>query len=98
MNNYYNKKGEPIEMMKWAELFEDRDYKMVKQTKLKNKKLVSTIWLGLNHEFGKGEPLIFETMVFSKKEEFNELDCQRYSTLKEAEKGHEEMCKEWENK
>ena len=37
-------------------------------------------------------------IVVDTKEEFNELDCQRYSTLKEAEKGHEEMCKEWENK
>jgi len=47
---------------------------------------VSTVWLGLNHAFGPGPPLIFETMVFGL-DDGEELMF-RYSTLEEAEAGH----------
>jgi hypothetical protein len=96
MSEYYDKEGNPIGIYKWTYLFVDADYRKVKQTTLKNGKFVSTIWLGLNH--GKpGEKLIFETMVFSDDTENSvSLDCVRYSTIEEAIKGHEEMCKKWE--
>ena len=47
---------------------------------------VSTVFLGLNHQFGDGPPLIFETMIFSP----GPLDqeCWRYSTESEALVGH----------
>jgi len=50
---------------------------------------VSTIWLGLNHQWGDGPPLIFETMVFG-----GGLDQEqeRYSTESEALVGHAAMC------
>jgi len=48
--------------------------------------LVSTVWMGLNHAFGAGPPLIFETMVFGL-DDGDELMF-RYSTLEEAEAGH----------
>jgi len=46
---------------------------------------VSTVFLGVDHNFGGGPPLLFETMVFR-----GSLDeCQwRYSTWEEAEAGH----------
>jgi len=49
---------------------------------------VSTVFLGLDHRFGAGPPLVFETMVFG-----GELDgdCDRYSTYDEAELGHVNM-------
>lgn len=50
---------------------------------------VSTVFLGLNHNhFGKGDPILFETMVFG-----GPLDGEqhRYCTYDEAERGHAEM-------
>lgn len=49
---------------------------------------VSTVFLGSDHRWGEGPPLIFETMVFG-----GTLDQEqeRYSTWSEAEKGHAAM-------
>lgn len=54
---------------------------------------VSTVDLGLDHSFGIGKPLYYETMIFEKKinkDGFrNSLDYQvRYSTKEEAREGH----------
>ena len=46
---------------------------------------VSTVFLGLDHQFRGGPPLIFETMVFPGG------TCDRYSTWEEAEAGHRAM-------
>lgn len=46
---------------------------------------VSTVFLGLDHSFGEGPPLLFETMIFGgKHDEYQE----RYSTWEQAEAGH----------
>jgi len=51
---------------------------------------VSTIFLGLNHNFsGKGDPLLFETMVFFPEEGSGTM--WRYFTWAEAEAGHKEI-------
>ncbi len=93
---YYNKEGKKISMEEWARLFEDFEYKIISQITLSNGKRVSTVWLGLDHSFGDGTPLIFETMVFSKKGDCSsEEHCERYATLKEAEAGHERIVKEF---
>ena len=92
---YYNKKGEPIASDEWVRLLEDPAYQRIKQTVLPNGKWVSTVWLGLNYQYGNGPPLVFETMVFSRQGEWDELDCRRYSTIREARIGHKEMVKEW---
>ena len=47
--------------------------------------LVSTIFLVLDHNFGRGEPLIFETMIFGDLEDSYQ---RRYCTWDEAEAGH----------
>ena len=87
----YNKKGEVITLEEWAKLLEDKEYKIIQQDTLANGKWVSTVWLGLDHNFSGGEPLIFETMVFPKKGNNGELDMERYSTEEEAIKGHKVM-------
>src|SRR5690349_9444258 len=47
---------------------------------------VSTVFLGLNHRFGPGTPLLFETMIFGgPHDEF----CDRYATWDEAAAGHQ---------
>jgi hypothetical protein len=96
--HYYDKKGRAIGPDECGDLFKSKTYARIKQDILPNGKWVSTIWLGLNHQFGSGPPLIFETMVFPKCGEWSELDCDRYSTLKEARAGHEAMVKKWTSK
>lgn len=53
---------------------------------------VSTVFLCINHNFGLGEPLLFETMVFPNDSMIEEY-VERYSTYDEAMKGHERICK-----
>lgn len=48
---------------------------------------ISTVFLGLDHSFDNGPPLIFETMIF-KHGEPNDLYCERCSTWVEAKAQH----------
>jgi hypothetical protein len=98
--NYYTDKKKWVEETKLLEeKLCDMKYKIIKQTKLSNKKWVSTVWLGLDYSHdNSGLPLIFETMVFPKKGDWSDLDCERYSTEEEAIKGHENMVKKWSTK
>lgn len=50
---------------------------------------VSTVHLVIDHSHGDGPPVIFETMVFVGWDDFNEVYCDRYSTLREAMTGHD---------
>ena len=92
MNRYYilkDKKVIPVnDVLEWAKMFEKQD-RIVTEDNIGEVR-ISTVFLGLNHRFGKGKPLIFETMVFE-----GELDQEmdRYSTYEEAEKGHKFMVK-----
>jgi hypothetical protein len=104
---YYDKNGKPIDPMEWSELLKDLKYRRVAETTLPDGKWVSTVWLGLDHSFMGGEPLIFETMVFNEEKKRrklfgewkmmmgDEIACQRYFTLEEAKKGHEKLVKEY---
>lgn len=71
-------------LMQWAKWFETAD-RIVAKTKISDEVRVSTVFLGLNHSYGEGDPLLFETMVFGGK-----LDEQmeRYATWEKAEEGH----------
>lgn len=59
---HFDRKGNPISMRNYARLH-NGEYSVVKQEYVANY-WVSTVWLGINHSFGHGPPLIFETMVF----------------------------------
>ena len=108
-NPYYDKYGRNISSEKWAKLFEDYEYKVIKRDTLSNGILISTVWLGLDHGFSGKKPIIFETMAFAKKEKtikfgkqkvkiHNELEMDRYSTITEAKKGHKKMVDKWSKK
>lgn len=49
--------------------------------------LISTVFLGNNHNFFGGPPLLFETMVF-KGDSGHDIYMNRYTTWAEAEEGH----------
>jgi len=51
---------------------------------------ISTVFLGLDHSYGGGPPVTFETMVFGGK--LNEAQV-RYCTYDEAERGHQRMVR-----
>ena len=73
-------------LMKWAKWFEVSD-RQVAKTILPNGVEISTVFLGIDHNFlGKGKlPILFETMIFG-----GDLDenMERYSTWQDAEEGH----------
>jgi len=93
MSFYYDKNGKPIDRSTWSEQLEK--YKAIAHTKLPDGKLISTIWLGLDHGHGEGPPLIFESMVFPEDGNMSELECRRYSTYADAKAGHDELIDKW---
>jgi hypothetical protein len=93
---WYDKDGLPISIDQASVLLSDMTYKRVRRTKITsasdpNESFdVSTVWLGLDHNWSDGPPLIFETMVFGEGCDLD-LECWRYSTLAAAEEGHAEV-------
>jgi hypothetical protein len=79
-------KVKEVDLMTWAKWFEQADRCVAKDTI--NGVYISTVFLGLDHSFGSGPPLLFETMVFG-----GPLDQEqkRYSTWEESEIGHKKM-------
>lgn len=84
MSRYFDRQGRPMGLMEWARAFEKNENKIVLQEKIGNV-MISTVWLGLDHQFGHGPPLIFETMIFGGDHDEEQW---RYSTEAEAMDGH----------
>ena len=92
---YYDRKGQPIDA---KEVYSaSHSYKRVAYTELPNGLRVSTVWLGLDHNWGEGKPLIFETMVFSP-DRLLEVYAKRYTTEEEAVAGHDEALSLFKDK
>ncbi len=82
------------DLLEWARWFEDAD-RIVGSTKISADVHVSTVFLGLDHQWIDGPPILFETMIFGgKHDEYQE----RYHTWEEAELGHSEAVKMAEEK
>ena len=91
-DRYILKDGIPVpepDLMKWAEFFEKTENRIVKQDEIDGVK-ISTIFLGINHNFGEGIPILYETMVFGGD---SHGDMERYATVEEALVGHGHFCK-----
>ena len=71
------------DLMEWAEWMETAD-RTVQVTMIGDVR-VSTVFLGLDHQFGVGSPILYETMIFG-----GDLDeyQERWQTLGEAKNGH----------
>lgn len=87
-------------LQEWAEFMECGE-RRVAETSIENV-WVSTIFLGLNHNFGGGEPLLFETMVFMREEgalSSNDFEPMfRTSNWGDAEQAHKKMVERMEAK
>lgn len=68
-----------------------RQDRVVAKTTLPNGKFVSTVFLTIDHQFGEGPPLLFETMLFPADGSLIEEEMDRYSTWEEATQGHRDM-------
>ena len=76
------------DLMKWARWFETAERHVAND--YVGKIQVSTVFLGIDHSFSGGRPLLFETMIFGgKHDEYQK----RYHTWEEAEKGHKMTLK-----
>lgn len=86
-----NKKVVPTDdLLGWAAVIEDTALRNVGDDEINNVR-ISTKFLGLDHNWGEGDPLVFETMCFSENKDYDEY-MERYSTWEEAERGHIFAC------
>jgi hypothetical protein len=81
------------DLLQWARWFETAD-RVVAQTKI-GSYMVSTVFLGLDHSFGRGLPLLYETMVFADDTGGHDYDSDRYATRAQALAGHTAMVKKF---
>jgi hypothetical protein len=91
VTDWYDREGKLISMWKANELLADYDYKVLKKDVFVfhgSPVEVSTVWLGLNHNWYPGPPLIFETMIFGGR---FDLEAHRYATEAQAREGHAEV-------
>jgi hypothetical protein len=77
------------DLKKWGMWFETAD-RRVALTQVGDS-TVSTVFLALDHNFGGGTPILYETMVFGA-DDRDEL-MRRYATVEEAQEGHESVVK-----
>ena len=80
-------KAIPADLMTWAASFENSS-RIVAQEVIGTAE-ISTVFLGLDHRFGEGPPILFETMVFGGPLDQEQERC---STWEEAEAMHKAMC------
>lgn len=98
---HYDRGGNPIGLGTWVRLFQQHEsYSRIALTEVCPGVQVSTVWLGIDHSFGVGPPVIFETMVFVDVEPTKvlgvTLDCEgtetyRWCTEAEAIAGHDQV-------
>lgn len=78
------------DLMEWARWFEEiGEGRVVARTELPDEVIVSTVFLGMDHQWGGGPPLLFETMVF--KGRWDESQW-RWPTREAALAGHDRIA------
>jgi hypothetical protein len=84
----------PNAMLIWAQWLEDDKNRRHVGSDQIGQLWVSTVFMGLDHNWSDdGEPILFETMIFTDDKEMHDLHCRRYSTMEEAERGHLVACR-----
>lgn len=78
-----------VPLMEWAQWFEwtytGKHDRKVEKTQITDGVEVSTMFLWLDHQFGVGPPILFETMIFGWE---HDQYTERYATWDEAVAGH----------
>lgn len=74
-------------LIEWGEFFQTHD-RIVAKTLVGNAN-ISTVFLGIDHNWGDGPPLLFETMIFGGVHDDYQV---RSSTWRQAEYEHEKAC------
>jgi len=104
MGKYILRGHEPVlcnDLILWATWFEDAS-RIVQQDQIGDY-LVSTVFLGIDHNFGltgTHRPILFESMTFVREEADKRGvsgGCNRYCTWGEALAGHLEICERLRN-
>jgi hypothetical protein len=86
-----NDAGLPVpcpDLLEWGRWFENTGKRVLARTRVDDQTEVSTVFLGLDHNWGDGRPILWETLVFG-----GPLDGEmyRYETRLQAQRGHDEM-------
>ena len=82
------------DLITWGRFFEDINNRRVAEDSIDGAR-ISTVFLGIDHNFGEGEPLLFETMIFGGKRDGEQW---RWHTWEEAERKHREIVAEIKRK
>jgi hypothetical protein len=83
MDNYILIGHEPVpepDLIKWGRWFGRADRRVLRD-EFPNGVVVSTVFLGMDHGWGEGPPLLFETMIFGRNDDSYQTRC---STWDEA--------------
>lgn len=96
MQLWYDRHGSPIDAATADRLLRDKQYRRIALTEITSASdpditwRVSTVWLGTNHDFDGGPPIIFETMVFADGS-MDDKYMDRYAIEEQARAGHAEI-------
>ena len=88
MSDHYildGKNAVSADLITWAKWLETAE-RHVAKTAVSDTVNVSTVFLGLDHSFGGGPPLLFETMILGGEHDKYQ---DRYETWEQAEVGHQ---------
>lgn len=92
MNDKYilNGQGDPVpepDTIRWAQWFEgSTNQRRIAFTQIEERVKVSTVFLGLDHGWEGGPPVLWETMIFGGK---HDSDMWRYTSKDDALIGHD---------
>lgn len=89
-----DERGQPApatSLLQWAKGVEDREIVIVKQEWFDNVK-VSTVFLPLDHSFGRGIPILWETMIFTNRADLHLFQRRCGGNREQAEAMHAEIC------
>jgi len=93
------------DLFKWGRFMEEAE-RHVAETMVEGVR-VSTVFLGLDHEFGEGPPILFETMIFGGEHNqdyqtrcctWDEAEKMHLVGIKAAKKGRKAPTSEWANR
>jgi hypothetical protein len=72
------------DLLVWSEWMSSNNTR-VGYTEIRQGVMVSTVFLGIDHQFGEGPPVVFETMIFGGRHDGYQ---DRYATWDRAIEGH----------